>query len=177
MLIEPAPILEAQGSTPHPVETVAKSMGKSSVGEAEVPKVVKHGGLVLTRHIGQSVMIGNDVEVFVTSAKAGMTRLKFLAPRHIAIHRKEVFEAIRNDVPVAKATPIALPSPVPLSRPKFGGGLVLARSHGESVMIGDEVELTVVEIRPSTVKLRVTAPKLVAVHRREVFDAIRGDQG
>jgi carbon storage regulator len=181
MLIETVPVLEAQGSTTHPAGVAAKVEGNSSGKDDPRPKDSKVGGLVLTRHIGQSIMIGNQVEVLITSAKAGVARLKFLAPRHVAIHRREVFEAIRDDEPAATATtmpaPVASPTPVSSLRPKVGGGLVLARSHGQSIMIGDEVELTVIEIRPSTVKLRVVAPKTVAVHRREVFDAIQGQQG
>lgn len=51
--------------------------------------------------------------------------------------------------------------------------LVLSRQRDETVMIGDDVEVTVVEIRGDKVRLGITAPKDVAVHRREVWAAIR----
>ena len=51
--------------------------------------------------------------------------------------------------------------------------LVLARQRDETIMIGDDVEITVVDIRGDKVRLGVTAPKEVSVHRKEVYDAIR----
>ena len=51
--------------------------------------------------------------------------------------------------------------------------LVLSRQRDETVMIGDEIELTVVDIRGDKVRLGIKAPARIAVHRKEVFDAIR----
>jgi carbon storage regulator len=50
--------------------------------------------------------------------------------------------------------------------------LVLSRKKGESIMIGDNIELVVVEIKGDQVRLGVKAPKDVAVNRHEVFLAI-----
>ncbi len=47
--------------------------------------------------------------------------------------------------------------------------LVLTRQLGERLIIGDDIEVTVVEIRPDRVKLGVSAPPEVSVHREEVF--------
>jgi carbon storage regulator len=46
----------------------------------------------------------------------------------------------------------------------------------QSIMVGDDVELAIVEVRPTTVKLKIVAPRTIAVHRREVFEAIRDRQ-
>ena len=54
--------------------------------------------------------------------------------------------------------------------------LVLSRKKHESVMIGDNVAVTVVEVRGDKVRLGIEAPKDVAVHRREVYDAIRASR-
>jgi carbon storage regulator len=54
--------------------------------------------------------------------------------------------------------------------------LVLSRKKDESVMIGDDVVLTVIEIRGDRVRLGIKAPKEVLVHRREVYDAIQRSQ-
>ena len=55
--------------------------------------------------------------------------------------------------------------------------LVLSRKLDESIMIGDDVVLVVVEIRGDKVRLGVDAPREVPVHRREIYDAIaRGDR-
>ena len=51
--------------------------------------------------------------------------------------------------------------------------LVLSRQREEVVMIGDDVAVTVVDIRGDKVRLGFEAPKNVPVHRREVFDAIK----
>lgn len=51
--------------------------------------------------------------------------------------------------------------------------LVLTRKLYETVLIGDEVEVTVVDIRSDKIRLSITAPRSVPVHRREVYEAIR----
>lgn len=53
--------------------------------------------------------------------------------------------------------------------------LVLSRQRDETIMIGDEIEITVVEIRGDKVRLGITAPTRIAVHRKEVYDAIRAE--
>lgn len=53
--------------------------------------------------------------------------------------------------------------------------LVLSRQRDETIMIGDEVEITVVDIRGDKVRLGITAPARIAVHRKEVYDAIRAE--
>jgi len=50
--------------------------------------------------------------------------------------------------------------------------LVLSRSIEQVIMIGDEIEVKVVEVRGGKVKLGINAPKNVSVHRREVYDRI-----
>lgn len=54
--------------------------------------------------------------------------------------------------------------------------LVLTRQKDETIMIGDDVEVTVVDIRGNKVRLGLTAPKKVSLHRKEVYDAIRRDR-
>lgn len=51
--------------------------------------------------------------------------------------------------------------------------LVLSRKRDESILIGDDVEITVIDVRGDTVKLGVSAPKSVAVYRKEVYEAIQ----
>jgi carbon storage regulator len=51
--------------------------------------------------------------------------------------------------------------------------LVLSRQRDESIIIGDDIEITVVDIRGDKVRLGVSAPKEISVHRKEVYDAIR----
>jgi carbon storage regulator len=51
--------------------------------------------------------------------------------------------------------------------------LVLSRQRDETIMIGDEIEITVVDIRGDKVRLGINAPTRIAVHRKEVYEAIR----
>ncbi len=52
--------------------------------------------------------------------------------------------------------------------------LVLSRKKNESIIINDNVTVTIIEIRGDKVRLGIEAPKDVAVHRREVYEAIHG---
>jgi len=51
--------------------------------------------------------------------------------------------------------------------------LVLSRQRDETIIIGDDIELTVVDIRGDKVRLGITAPPSIAVHRKEIYDAIK----
>lgn len=51
--------------------------------------------------------------------------------------------------------------------------LVLTRKVNESIMIGDEVKITIVEVKGDQVKLGITAPRNIAVHREEVYEEIQ----
>ncbi len=54
--------------------------------------------------------------------------------------------------------------------------LVLSRQRDETIMIGDDVEITVVDIRGEKVRLGINAPAHVPVHRKEVYDAIKREK-
>ncbi len=51
--------------------------------------------------------------------------------------------------------------------------LVLSRHRDEAIIIGDDVEIVVVDIRGDKVRLGVNAPGSVAVHRKEIYESIR----
>jgi len=52
--------------------------------------------------------------------------------------------------------------------------LVLARRLNESIMIGEDVEIVIIDIKGDQVKLGIKAPKRVVVHRKEIFEDIKG---
>ena len=54
--------------------------------------------------------------------------------------------------------------------------LVLSRQKDESIMIGDDVKITIVDVRGDKVRLGITAPKHIPVHRREIYDAIQREK-
>lgn len=51
--------------------------------------------------------------------------------------------------------------------------LVLSRQRDETIMIGDDIEITVVDIRGDRVRLGIDAPRDIQVHRKEVYEAIK----
>jgi len=54
--------------------------------------------------------------------------------------------------------------------------LVLSRQRDESIIIGDSIVITVVDIRGDKVRLGIEAPKEVPVHRQEVYEAIQRER-
>jgi carbon storage regulator len=54
--------------------------------------------------------------------------------------------------------------------------LILTRRVGESLMIGDDINVTVLGIRGNQVRIGVNAPKNVAVHREEIYERIKHEQ-
>jgi len=53
--------------------------------------------------------------------------------------------------------------------------LILTRRVSESLMIGDEITITVLGVKGNQVRVGVTAPKEVAVHREEIYERIRAE--
>jgi carbon storage regulator len=54
--------------------------------------------------------------------------------------------------------------------------LVLARKHGQSIFVGEDVEITIVEVRGDVVRLGINAPGGISVYRKEVLERIRAEQ-
>ncbi|TET38980.1 MAG: carbon storage regulator CsrA [Planctomycetota bacterium] len=53
--------------------------------------------------------------------------------------------------------------------------LVLSRHKDETIMIGDSIEITVVEVRGDRVKIGIRAPMAIPVHRKEVYLSIKAE--
>ena len=53
--------------------------------------------LILTRRMGETLMIGEDVTVTVLGVKGNQVRLGVNAPRNVAVHREEIFVRIKNE--------------------------------------------------------------------------------
>ncbi|MFY9233884.1 MAG: carbon storage regulator CsrA [Fimbriimonadaceae bacterium] len=53
--------------------------------------------------------------------------------------------------------------------------LVLTRKVNQSIVIGDDVEVVVLDVRGEQIRLGIRAPKNVSVHRKEIYDQIQGE--
>ncbi|MBS0575596.1 MAG: carbon storage regulator CsrA [Proteobacteria bacterium] len=63
--------------------------------------------LILTRRVGETLMIGDAVTVTVLGVKGNQVRIGITAPKDVAVHREEIFQRIHKDEPgAATAAPI-----------------------------------------------------------------------
>lgn len=53
--------------------------------------------LILTRRVGETLMIGDDVTVTVLGVKGNQVRIGVRAPKHVSVHREEIYERIRAE--------------------------------------------------------------------------------
>ena len=57
--------------------------------------------LILTRHLGETIMIGDDVHITVLGIKGGQIRLGINAPKDLSVHRLEVYQRIQDEKTLA----------------------------------------------------------------------------
>ena len=60
--------------------------------------------LILTRRVGETVMIGNEVTVTVLGVKGNQVRIGVNAPKDVAVHREEIYERIKREEEIMMAT-------------------------------------------------------------------------
>ncbi len=56
--------------------------------------------LILTRRVGESLMIGDEVTVTVLGVKGSQVRIGVRAPKRVSVHREEIFRRIQTEVPL-----------------------------------------------------------------------------
>ena len=65
--------------------------------------------LILTRRVGETVMIGNEVTVTVLGVKGNQVRIGVNAPKDVAVHREEIYERIKREEDGEGGSPGAVP--------------------------------------------------------------------
>lgn len=77
--------------------------------------------LILTRRVGETLRIGDDISVQVLEVRGDQVRLGVAAPKSVAVHREEVFQRIAREGPAAEnSRPVGAPAPVRISFKKVG---------------------------------------------------------
>lgn len=116
--------------------------------------------LVLSRKKDESIIIGDSINVVVVDIRGDKIRLGISSPSETPVYRSE-----------------SPPSDEARSFRAYGGDpsgmIVFSRKKNESVCIGNDIEIVVVDIRGDKVRFGIEFPKDVAVHRQEVYDAIK----
>ena len=54
--------------------------------------------------------------------------------------------------------------------------LILSRKRNEKIMVGDEIEFTIIDIRGDQVQVGIDAPRSIPVHRKEIYDIIQKEK-
>ena len=121
--------------------------------------------LVLSRKRDEEIVVGDDIFITVKEIRGNRVRLGFEAPREMPVFRREKFDEI-----------LKAGGEIVSNASGKNGTLVLSRSQDESVVLGSEIEIFVVEIRGDKVRIGIEAPKHIPVHRREVYDAIKREK-
>jgi carbon storage regulator CsrA len=101
--------------------------------------------LIIGRDIGQSVIIGNEVRVTISQIGSKL-RLSVDAPKHIRIHR--VKQNLNCNGKLKKG----------------------ARIVGDSLLIGEDVKVTMLQTQSGLIRLAIEAPKEITIFREELYD-------
>lgn len=66
--------------------------------------------LILTRRVGETVMIGDEVTITVLAVKGNQVRVGINAPKSVTVHREEIYERIKREQNEGQARPVAAAS-------------------------------------------------------------------
>ncbi len=117
--------------------------------------------LVITRRKNESIVIDESLTVVVLDVRVDKVRLGISCPSELPVYMRETLQSGEIG-----------------SFLSYGGDTssmkVFSRKKNESLCIGSDITIMVVEIRGDKVRLGIEYPKEIIVHRKEVYDAIKG---
>ncbi len=129
--------------------------------------------LVLSRLRNESVFIGDRIQVFALDIRYDRVRLGIKAPLSTLVYRDNELLTMHSK-PKGEIARDAFAVMGQLA--KGQGMLVCTRKPAESIWIGDDIEISLVEIRINKARLGFEAPRIIPIHRKEVYDAIQRER-
>ena len=78
--------------------------------------------LILTRRVGETVMIGDDVTITVLGVKGNQVRVGINAPKNVAVHREEIYERIKREQQSDPSGPDSADTPPDQSAKRYAAG-------------------------------------------------------
>lgn len=67
--------------------------------------------LILTRRVGETVMVGDDVTITVLGVKGNQVRIGVNAPKHVSVHREEIYQRIKKEQEAGEGSGGSTPGP------------------------------------------------------------------
>jgi len=107
----------------------------------------------MSRLKDEAIMLGDDIEITIIDIRGDYVRLGLHVTQTISVRMKESSDTIKKN--------------------NKQGLLVIRCKKNESVMIGDDIEVIIVDVRGDKARIGLVAPKPVPVHRKEIYDAIQ----
>ncbi len=98
--------------------------------------------LILTRRVGETVMIGDEVTVTVLGVKGNQVRIGINAPKNVAVHREEIFERIKREQHDGGGEAPEVQTGSPAGDAAEGGRRERERGHGHPDAAGDDAEMS-----------------------------------
>ena len=132
--------------------------------------------LVLARRCGQSIMVGDEIKVAIVDIRGDKVKLEITAPKHLPIDRQETrgstnMAKYNNDVDELTYANEPIDNRINHCRGK-DYVTVLHRRHREPLVIGDEIEVVIVNVGRGNVRLGIAAPRNIPILRQEIYDAM-----